>query len=277
MTHLPRTCIVTGAASGIGAELALSLAKRGDRVCAADLHGAGLKKLQEYGFGDHLLIHTLDVRHPEQWQSMVQLVEAKWGKIDYLYNVAGILRDNWFKDTSAEDVDLHFDVNVKGCIFGMQAVLPGMLRHQQGHIINIASLAGLAPVPGLSLYSASKFAVRGFSLATAMELAPSKIAVTVVCPDAVQTPMLDQQKDHMQAALTFSGLRSLDVSEVVDVLINDIPKKRPMEVIIPQWRGLVAKAASHAPEFSVHALTFMQKMGQKRQQKLKKSPQDVRT
>ncbi len=269
MKSTSRICIVTGASSGIGAELARRLLERGDRVCAADLHAAGLESLQAYGDRDHLIMHHLDVRHPDQWQTMVQHVEYCWGPIDFLYNVAGILRDNWFKDTCAEDVHLHFDINVKGCMFGMQAVLPSMLRQQHGHIINMASLAGLAPVPGLSLYSASKFALRGFSLATAMELAPSGIAVTVVCPDAVQTPMLDQQKNREQAALTFSGFRSLEVRDVVDTLIDEIPQKRPMEVILPYWRGVMAKAASNMPELGAHSLSLLQKLGQKRQQKLK--------
>ncbi len=107
------------------------------------------------------------------------------------------------------DVELQIGVNLKGVIYGTREAARLMLRQpdlaRRGHIVNIASLAALAPIPGLTVYSATKYAVRAFSLAAAEELRPLGIAVTVVCPDAVKTPMLDLQVGYEEAALTFTA------------------------------------------------------------------------
>ena len=109
--------------------------------------------------------------------------------------MAGVLRVERVEDLQPESVALQLDVNTKGVILGTQAAAKVMVGQGRGHIINIASMAALAPVPGISVYSASKFAVRGFSLAAAQELEDRGVQVTVVCPDAVDTPMVDYQLD----------------------------------------------------------------------------------
>ncbi len=261
--------LVTGAASGIGAELSRRLLARGDRVCACDLNEAAMATLQDSAeSSDQLRLAKLDVRDAGAWRQVVEDLIAAWGRIDVLANVAGVLKENWVADATAADVDFQFDINVKGTIFGMQAVLPPMLAQAQGHIINIASLAGLSPIPGLGLYSASKFAVRGYSLAAGMELAPRGIAVTAVCPDAVQTPMLDIQKGKPQAALTFSGPRALTVTEVVDAILGPVLRDRPLEIALPGWRGASAKFANAFPALGAKALGWFSRAGLKRQQRI---------
>ena len=261
--------IVTGAASGIGAELARRLLLRGDRVLACDINLAAMDALRAHAARpDQLQLQALDVRDPVAWQRVAARAVDTFGGIDVLANVAGVLKENWVVDASAAEVDFQFDINVKGTIFGMQAVLPSMLAAGRGHIVNIASLAGLSPVPGLGLYSASKFAVRGYSLAAAMELAARGIAVTAVCPDAVQTPMLDIQKGKPQTALTFSGRRALGVSEVVDAILGPVLRDRPMEIALPLSRGLIAKFGNAFPALGARALAGMTRSGLKRQQQI---------
>lgn len=211
-----------------------------------------------------LRVEALDVRDPEAWNQVADAVVADWGSLDVLCNVAGVLRDNWVKDDTPADVHFHFDINVKGAIFGMQAALRHMLPRAQGHILNIASMAALSPVPGLGLYSASKFAIRSYSLAAAMELAEQGIAVTAICPDAVQTPMLDIQKGKEQAALTFSGLRALTTEEVVQAMLDAL-ETRPMEVVLPGWRGVTAKFANAFPAVGHKAVGLLRKVGRRRQ------------
>lgn len=258
--------IVTGAASGIGQELAKQLLARGDRVCACDVHEAGLQALQAFASeAVPLRLEMLDVRDAQAWKALVARVESEDGAVDVLANIAGVLKENWIQDATAAEVDFHFDINVKGVIFGTQAIVPGMLARGRGHIINIASLAGLSPVPGLGLYSASKFAVRGYSLVAAMELADKGIAVTAVCPDAVQTPMLDIQQGKPQAALTFSGPRALSAQEVVDAILGPVLRDRPMEISLPAWRGATAKFAGNFPELANKAIGLFRKAGEKRQ------------
>ena len=259
--------IVTGAASGIGFALVQQLLTRRLLVCACDIDAHALEKLRDYYSHEQLMLETLDVRDAQAWKKIVERVTAKWHRIDVLCNVAGVLRENWITDSTEADVNFHFDINVKGTIFGVQAIVPTMIAQKQGHIINIASLAALAHVPGLSLYSASKFAVRGYSLAAGMELAEHGIAVTTICPDAVQTPMLDQQKDKEQAALTFSGSRALTTEEVVNAILSALEDKS-LEIILPPMRGVVAKLANAFPAIAAHQVNRMRQIGIKRQRKI---------
>ena len=253
--------IVTGAASGIGLSLTQRLLKQGKKVCACDINFQRLEELYASSNADQLLLQKLDVRLLDNWNAMVDQVIQKWQKVDVLCNVAGVLKENWVIDSSAAEVDLHFDINVKGAILGTQAVLPTMKAQSSGHIINIASIAALSPVPGLSLYSASKFAVRSYSISAGMELAEYGIAVTAICPDAVQTPMLDQQKGKAQAALTFSGSRALTVDEVVHAIIDEALVKRPLEIVLPRLRGVLAKFANAFPALAATQVSSLRKKG----------------
>lgn len=268
---MAQTYIVTGGASGIGRALCQRLLDSGNNVCACDINKDALQSSYAQltdSVRKRLLLQSLDIREPEQWQQVIATVLEKWQRVDVLCNVAGVLKENWITDIDVpNDVDLHFDINVKGTIYGTQSVVDTMRQQGSGHIINVASLAALSPVPGLSLYSASKYAVRAYSLAAGMELGKYGIAVTTLCPDAVQTPMLDQQKGKEQAALTFSGNRTLSVDEVVDAIVGPVLEKRPLEMVLPASRGVVAKIANIFPQTTGNFVETFRKQGLKRQAK----------
>ena len=207
--HIPamnipaKSIIVTGAASGIGRQLVTLLAQRGHRVMATDVDEQRLAASaaeQNWPSGS-VVAFGHDVTSAQAWSDAIALALERFGTLDALINVAGVLRVERVEDLQPESVVLQLDVNTKGVIFGTQAAAKVMVRQGHGHIINIASMAALAPVPGISVYSASKFAVRGFSLAAAQELEDRGVRVTVVCPDAVDTPMVDYQLDRADAAL----------------------------------------------------------------------------
>jgi 3-oxoacyl-[acyl-carrier protein] reductase len=111
--------------------------------------------------------------------------------------------------------------------------------------------------------------VRGYTLAVAHELRDKGIKVTVICPDAVQTPMLDLQVDYEQAALTFSGSRSLSTQEVVDAILDRALVKAPIEITLPAARGFVSKIASFLPGLSALMLGSLQRRGRQQQDKVK--------
>ncbi|MBW1687265.1 MAG: SDR family NAD(P)-dependent oxidoreductase, partial [Deltaproteobacteria bacterium] len=139
-----------------------------------------------------------------------------------------------------------------------------MVKQGSGHIINIGSLAGVAPVAGISLYSASKFALRGFSLATALELRDHGVHVSVVSMDVVDTPMLDPQYEMKESAVSFSGKRILRIEEVEAAILKCMQKKR-VEVLIPAGRGWMSKLANILPSLAQPIYRSMVKKGRKRQ------------
>jgi 3-oxoacyl-[acyl-carrier protein] reductase len=266
-----RVFFVTGAASGIGRHLAGALAGRGHRVLAADVNEEGLASLRAAGAGaGEIVTHPLDVTRAEAWEKALDAAEAAFGPVDVLLNVAGVLRPGFIHETDERAIDLHIDVNVKGVIWGTRAAARRMVARGSGHIVNFGSLASLAAVPGLCLYSASKFAVRGLSLAAAAELAQFGVAVTVVMPDAVQTPMLDLQVHHHEAAMTFSGDAPLTVHDVEKVVLEKVLPGRPLEIAFPLSRALLARAANTAPQVALALAPSLTRKGRAAQEKIKK-------
>jgi NAD(P)-dependent dehydrogenase (short-subunit alcohol dehydrogenase family) len=263
----PRVMVLTGCASGIGRHLVGALAARGHRVVATDIDEARLAECEKAdGWPEERVLRQgLDVRSEADWEAALDAAEP-WGGADVLLNVAGYLKPAWVQDIEARDIDLHLGVNVKGTMLGTRAAARRMLARGRGHIVNIGSLASLAPVPGLGLYSASKFAVRGFSLAADTELRPRGVPVSLVMPDAVQTPMLDLQVDYEEAALTFSGSRPLTVQDIAAVLLDEVLPKRPLEITIPLGRGAAARLANSLPAASRLLAPFLAKKGKKTQE-----------
>jgi 3-oxoacyl-[acyl-carrier protein] reductase len=259
----PDRFIVTGSASGIGLRVTQLLAALGHRVLATDIHLEALEAAAERdGWSrDRIRLESLDVTDPTEWERVLAAAVDGWGGVDVVYNVAGYLAPAWVHEIALADVDRHFDINVKGVVYGTRAASQQMVRQGEGHIVNIASMAAHAPVPGLSLYSASKYAVRCFSLAAAVELQPRGVAVTVVCPDAVATPMLDKQRDYEEAALTFTAPRILTVDEVAEHLVGPVLRKRPLETALPRRRKWLAKMVDLAPGLAQVVRPLFMKQG----------------
>lgn len=263
----PQIMFVTGAASGIGRCLAGRLLAAGHALV---LTGQDLPTLEAIAAADRwpanrAHLRELDVRDVERWRALIDETLARFGRLDVLWNVAGVIQPGYVHESTPEAVSLHLDVNAKGAMFGSQIAASRMVQQGYGHIVNIASLAALAPVPGIALYTASKFALRGFSLALAEELRPHGVAVTTVCPDAVQTPMLDLQIDYREAALTFSGSRQLTVDEVCDVLTGRVLSQRPLEVTLPRHRGWMAKLTNLWPGIARRVGSRLDRQGLARQ------------
>ena len=263
--------VLTGCASGIGRHLTGALARDGHRLIATDLDEVALAAAaeREGWSSERVLRRKLDVRSETEWEAVLSAAESELGGLDVLFNIAGFLNAGYVTDFTQRDLDLHLDVNAKGTMLGTRAAARRMVAAGSGHIVNIGSLASLAPVPGLSLYSASKFAVRGFTLAAATELRSRGVAVTLIMPDAVETPMLDKQVGQHEAALTFSGSKALTVQDIARLILDRVLPDRPLEVTIPQGRGLLARIANTAPEVAKALAPMLEKKGRKRQDEIK--------
>ena len=265
--------LITGAASGFGFGLARTLLARGDSVMACDINSAPMEQLRAFAAASaQLNIRQLDVRDPAQWEQTMQAAAQLWPRIDTVMNVAGVLRPDFIADIKAADIDLTFDVNTKGAILGTQAAFRAMRgqadENGRGHIINISSMAGIAPVPGISIYTASKFALRGYSLAVAHELKRYAISITVVCPSGADTPLVEPYKHKEKAALIFS-LPLLTTEQVVRAIVDRALVKRPVEMALPRPRGLLAKLAGSFPAAATLLAGSMTRAGLRNQAKMK--------
>lgn len=249
--------LITGAANGIGAALVQKALDDGHQVIASD---ANAELLTQRWQNSTAITRTLNVCDSEAWQQVIAEVEQQ-GPIDVLVNVAGVLRTGATGEINASDVALTMNVNVNGLIYGCNTVAAYMRQRKAGHIINIGSLASLYAVPGLTVYSASKYAVRGFSLAAAADLRDFNIAVTVVGPGAVTTAMLDQQRDDANAALTFSGARAFSPEEVAAAVFGPVLKKRPLDYYLPASQGWQGKLTNLFPRLMFSQIKKLRRKG----------------
>jgi len=245
----PQTFFLTGCASGIGRHLADALVDAGHRVWATDLAIDQLRAHAEERAwpSERSTCAALDVTDAEVWERVYAAALDRFGEIDVHINVAGYLRPGWIHAIPLVEIDRHIDVNVRGVAYGTALAARHMSARGRGQIINVASLAGIAPIPGIAIYSATKHAVRGLSLAAAEELRGRGVAVTLISPDAVQTPMLDLQVGHDEAALTFSGNRTLSTGEVVSAILKGALQRRPLEIALPGGRAWLARLAGLFP------------------------------
>jgi 3-oxoacyl-[acyl-carrier protein] reductase len=263
--------IITGCASGIGRYLAEVLHREGHCLALTDVDEKRLQEAaEENGWtGEKAVARTMDVTKRSDWEKVIQTTLDRWGRIDVLMNLAGVIRPGYIHETDFDMIDFHIDVNLKGTLYGTKLVSEQMVKQKSGHIINIVSMAGISPVKGLNLYSASKFGVRGFTLSIAHELKEHDVAVTCVCPDLVDTPMLTLQLDYPEAALAFSGSRHLTVEEIGRVILDQGLKQKKLEILHPTGRGLTAKIASFQPRLADLLLGNLMEKGSKRQKELK--------
>jgi short-subunit dehydrogenase len=197
-----RTAVITGAASGIGAALATDLAKRGCHLALADVNADGLDTIASAIAGEGVRISTtpMDVANESDVEAFARRVEAEHGNPHLLFNNAGVALGGTFEDISVDDFEWLFQINFYGVIRMTRAFLPMFRRADAAHIINVSSLFGLIAPAGQCAYSASKFAVRGFSDSLRHELAGSSIGVTTVHPGGVNTRIAEDAR--MPAGVT---------------------------------------------------------------------------
>lgn len=191
--YLGATAIVTGGASGIGRALAEELAVRRCRVTLIDLQidlaeavAAGIR--QAGGQAEAILIDVTDFAAMEQ---VLRRTYGRTGRLDYVFNNAGIAMMGGVNLSRIEDWNRMIDVNLRGVVNGVQAAYQIMLAQGAGHIVNTASMAGVLPTPGAVAYATTKLAIVGLSRSLRIEAARYGIRVSVLCPGAVDTPLLD--------------------------------------------------------------------------------------
>lgn len=192
------TAIITGASSGIGQATAKELAAKGYHVMLAARREERLVELKkeieaEGGSADY---KVTDVTSVGEMKSLAQATLEKTGRIDVLVNNAGLMPLSYMNKLKIDEWDKMVDVNIKGVLYGIAAVLPIMEEQKSGHILNISSVAGHQVMKGSAVYSGTKYAVRAISDGLRQEIDPShEIRVTIVSPGAVATELTDTITD----------------------------------------------------------------------------------
>jgi short-subunit dehydrogenase len=187
-----RTIVVTGAARGIGNAIAKALLARGARVVVGDRDvdtlDSAVTDLARLG---QAVGYPLDVTNPQSFSEFLDKARGEGGgKIDVLINNAGVMPVGPFLDQSDQAIRTAVEVNFFGVLNGCRLVLPEMVARRSGHIINIASMAGMLGVPGQAVYAGTKFAVVGLSTALADEFAPQGVEVSAVLPTFTNTELI---------------------------------------------------------------------------------------
>jgi len=195
-TYRDRVAIVTGAASGIGLALSQQLARRGANVTLVDVDRAPLEEAAESlaSAGMRARAAVVDVTDRDAVEQVVESTVSEFGRLDFLFNNAGIGVGGEARDFAYADWKRVIDVNLFGVINGVAAAYPLMVRQGYGHIVNVSSLAGLTPLAGEISYVASKYAVVGLSHTLRAEAADLGVDVSVVCPGKIETPIYDTSR-----------------------------------------------------------------------------------
>ena len=187
-----KVVVITGAASGIGRSLAQGFAKRGANLALVDMNEAGLREVQEELSSENrkISIHIADVSERSRMEALPEEVLAAHGAVHVLVNNAGVSVGAMFDDHTIEDAEWLLGINLMGVIYGCKFFLPYLKTQDEAHIVNLSSMFGLFAMPGQALYSASKFAVRGFTESLWTELSKTSICLTTVHPGAIRTNVI---------------------------------------------------------------------------------------
>jgi NAD(P)-dependent dehydrogenase (short-subunit alcohol dehydrogenase family) len=243
---MARIAIVTGGGSGIGAAFSRALAARGDTVVVADIDGASAQRIATEIGGT---ASKVDVRDAAQVQALVDDTVAAHGRLDLIFNNAGIGVGGDVSELTIAHWDRIIDINLRGVVHGVQAAYPVMVRQGRGHIINTASIAGLIASPYLAPYVATKHAVLGLSMSLREEAKAYGVNVTVVCPGWTDTPILDSTgpDDLPKPSMTQEGgVREIaekmgklyTPEELAQEVLSAIDKNKAMVVVPRKFRVL---------------------------------------
>ncbi|MFE3254938.1 SDR family NAD(P)-dependent oxidoreductase [Nocardia sp. NPDC059229] len=242
-----KVCVITGAGSGIGRALAENLARRGAHLALSDIDAEGLaetvRRCEKYGV--KVKSDRLNVAEREAVLLYADEVKKDFGKVNQIYNNAGIAHHGDVLDTAFKDIERIMDVDFWGVVNGTKAFLPFLIESGDGHVVNVSSLFGLIAVPGQSAYNSAKFAVRGFTEALRQEMLMNGTPVKVTCvhPGGIKTAVarnatVAEGLNQKNVAALFDSKLALHTPEMAAQTITEAVRKGHGRVLI----GWEAKA-----------------------------------
>lgn len=257
---LPTSAVVTGAARGFGRALAERLVARGHAVVVTDVdEGALTATAAELG----VTPVVADARSAAAHRRVAQIA-ADLGPVAVWVNNAGIARAGSVWEQSDDDVERTVEVDLLGVINGSRAAVPVMREHG-GHLLNIASVAGLGPVPGLAPYAAAKAGVIAFttSLQGELDLAGIPIRAHALCPHAAATDLVRAAQHSPDSAILFSQRTMLTADEVADAGMALIEGRRIVRSLPLRWAAM-ARVGAVVPTVGLRSLAVLRRLGERR-------------
>ncbi len=255
MTFKDVSAVVTGGGSGIGRALSLAMARRGARVIVTDINEEAALSVAE-ACGPSARGYALDVRDADQVRARIEGTVREHGRIDYLFNNAGIGVGGETHELTLAAWERIIDINVRGVIHGVTVAYPIMVKQRSGHIVNTASLAGLGPVPLLTPYAMTKHAVVGLSTSLRLEASAFGVRVSALCPAAIETPLLDSDnpadlpklawRPDVRRFLTALGGPPYPVEKFAEEALQGIERNQGI-IVIPARARLLWRAGRWAP------------------------------
>jgi NAD(P)-dependent dehydrogenase (short-subunit alcohol dehydrogenase family) len=233
-----RVVLITGGARGIGLATAAACAAAGMKVAIAD-RDPELTRSAAEALGCGAIGIALDVRDPALFAQAVAEVEAELGPLYALINNAGVFGGGVFAEQDPAAIEQLLRVNIDGVLHGTRLALDRFLPRGEGHVVNLASSAGLVSIPGAAVYGATKHAVIGFTRALRGELRGSGVRTTIVCPGHINTQMTS-------GFARLRGVRLLEPAQVAEVIVAALRSGRA-EVVVPAELGLAARLLAVLP------------------------------
>lgn len=252
------SAVVTGAARGIGRAIAVELVRRGYAVVVTDVDADAVRRTAvEIGATAGL---AQDVRDPQGHRDVVAEAQ-RHGRLAVWVNNAGVCQDGGVQELSEDMIRALVEINLLGPIWGSRAALDAF-GHEGGDLVTIASLSGHGPVPGLSVYAATKAAAISLALSLSWET-PRKVRVHAVCPDGVATDMVDAMRpDGRAKELVASGGRLLTAEEVAQATVALIGRNRVVHTL-PGHRGAAMRIGSLVPGLSRRVEPILRRQGRR--------------
>ncbi|EFG74922.1 oxidoreductase, short chain dehydrogenase/reductase family protein [Mycobacterium parascrofulaceum ATCC BAA-614] len=233
-----KVAVVTGAGSGIGRALAVELARSGAKVAISDvdLEGLAETEAQLKAIGAEVKADRLDVTEREAFLAYADAVREHFGKVNQIYNNAGIAFTGDVEVSQFKDIERVMDVDFWGVVNGTKAFLPHLIASGDGHVINVSSVFGLFAVPGQAAYNSAKFAVRGFTEALRQEMAAAghPVAVSTVHPGGIKTAIA-------RNATAAEGLDREQLASVFDKRLARTSPQRAAQIILDAVRKKKAR------------------------------------
>ena len=263
-----KVAIITGAVGGIGKEITLLFDRNEIDLVLSDINENSLKDFAT-NLSNEPLVIPCDITQLDQVKNLITQTISKYGRIDILVNTVGVIYPSLFENAIYNDIYKQININLIGTINCTKEIIPVMKKSGGGNIVTISSLAGIVPETYSSIYTATKFALRGLNLTLNLELKEYNIQLSTIFPDSVDTPMLEYEARHGGSPLTFLD-DPIKPEVVANKVLKAIIKNKP-EICIPRSTGILSKFIMCFPKRVLKMWPKLEKKGEKKKREFIKN------